>query len=155
MASLVEQHYVLLYRFAYRLSGSAADAEDLTQQTFLAAQAHLSQLRDERQSKSWLCTILKNCYLKSIRKSTAVSVCSLEQSAEPADRGSEVKKFDSEKLQQALNALPVEYRIPLVMFYFDECSYKEIAKQLQTPMGTVMSRLSRGKGLLKRLLSEE
>src|SRR5689334_22093325 len=67
LADLVEQHYALLYRYAYRLTGSEADAEDLTQQTFLAAQARWEQLRDETKAKSWLFTICRNAFLKELR----------------------------------------------------------------------------------------
>lgn len=155
MRTLVEQHYGLLYRFAYRLCGSAADAEDLTQQTFLAAQSHLSQLRDERLAKSWLCTILRRCFLKSARKATTSRLSSLESMEEIEGRIPEVSPFDPEALQAALNSLPEEFRTPLILFYFQEFSYKEIAEQLQTPVGTVMSRLSRGKTYLRRALSKE
>ena len=152
---LVESHYALLYRYAYRLSGSAADAEDLTQQTFLSAQAHLDQLRDTAQAKNWLCTILRHCYLKSLRKKkgrTAASVENLDELAVAVPNGSDV---DSEKLQLALDLLPDEFKIPLVLFYFKEFSYKEIAQQLEVPLGTVMSRLSRAKAFLKKHLSGE
>jgi RNA polymerase sigma-70 factor (ECF subfamily) len=70
---------------------------------------------------------------------------------EPPDNGS--LEIDEEKLQQALIELPDEYRIVLVMFYFEGCSYREIAEQLELPPGTVMSRLARAKAhLRKRLL---
>src|SRR5579872_4290956 len=67
LADLVEQHYALLYRYAYRLTGSEADAEDLTQQTFMTAQARWDQLRDETRAKSWLFTIARNAFLKELR----------------------------------------------------------------------------------------
>src|SRR6266704_5992806 len=64
---LVEEHYVALYRYAYRLTGSEADAEDLTQETFCKAQMNLSQLRAADRAKNWLFTILRNAYLHRIR----------------------------------------------------------------------------------------
>jgi RNA polymerase sigma-70 factor (ECF subfamily) len=63
-------------------------------------------------------------------------------------------EVDTERLQIALNQLPDESRIVLVMFYFEDASYKEIAEQLQLKLGTVMSRLSRAKQRLRRLLAE-
>jgi len=152
---LVEQHYALLYRYAYRLSGSSADAEDLTQQTFLSAQAHLDQLREESQAKNWLCTILRHCYLKSVRKKRARPTLPCENLDELAVDTPDNPVFDSEKLQMTLDLLPEEFRIPLVLFYFDEFSYKEIAEQLGLPLGTVMSRLSRAKAFLKKQLRTE
>src|SRR5262245_28404285 len=64
---LVEEHYASLYRYAYRLSGSGADAEDLTQETFCKAQLSLSQLRDPARAKPWLFSILRNAYLHRVR----------------------------------------------------------------------------------------
>ncbi len=148
---LVEQHYRLLYRFGYRLSGSAADAEDLTQQTFLTAQRKLGQLREMSSARSWLCSILRNLYLKTRRRPVTAS---LQAVPEPEnDRPADPPEFDSEALQQALNELPEEFRTPLILFYFEEFSYREIAEQMQVPMGTVMSRLARGRDQLKTKLT--
>ena len=148
---LVERHYALLYRYAYRLTGSEADAEDLTQQTFLTAQHKLDQLRDVERAKSWLCAILRNAYLKELRAPSSVPFGSLESFVEPEWHGEE-PEFDQEQLQNVLNDLPEEYRTPLVLFYFQDFSYKEIAEQMGVPPGTVMSRLSRGKAYLRQQL---
>src|SRR5438270_4177820 len=64
---LVDDHYVALYRYAYRLSGAAADAEDLTQEAFCKAQAQLGTLRDPDRAKPWLFSILRNAYLHRAR----------------------------------------------------------------------------------------
>src|ERR1700757_1783055 len=64
---LVAEHYASLYRYAYRLTGSEADAEDLTQETFCKAQMSLGQLRDPGRAKSWLFSILRNAYLHRLR----------------------------------------------------------------------------------------
>ena len=61
---------------------------------------------------------------------------------------------DADRLQQALNRLPEVFRLVVVMFYFEECSYREIADQLQMPIGTVMSRLARAKGQLRSMMFE-
>src|SRR5438045_1561353 len=81
---LVERHYALLYRYAFRLSGSEADAEDLTQQTYLVAQTKLDQLRDSERAKSWLCAILRNIYLKQQRDESCLLFESLDGFAEPS-----------------------------------------------------------------------
>jgi len=155
LTELVEQHYQLLYRFAYRLSGSAADAEDLTQQTFLSAQKNLHQLRETEYAKSWLLTIVRNTFLKSIRGRKNSPTISLEKVQDPAVIPQEEPDFDQTELQNALNELPVDFRVPLVLFYFDDFSYKEIAAQLELPIGTIMSRLARAKSQLKALLEQK
>jgi len=152
LLELVQNHYALVYRFAYRLTGSSADAEDLTQQTFLTAQMKLQQLRTPDNAKAWLCTIVRNAYLKNQRSKNGMPVCSLQSVAEPADSDPSELEFDSEELQAALNELPEEFRTTLILFYFDEFSYKEIADQLEVPIGTVMSRLARGKSHIRRRL---
>lgn len=151
VADLVEQHYPLLYRYAYRLTGSVADAEDLTQQAYLTAQTKLDQLREASHAKAWLCAIVRNTFLKSIRSQNGTVVVSLEKVAEPigVDPATVV---DEEEMQRILNELPEEFRAPLILFYFEEFSYKDIAEQLQVPVGTVMSRLARAKAHLRRRL---
>ena len=64
-AQLVGDHYQAVYRYAYRLTGSVADAEDLTQQAFLTMQQKLGQLRSAECVRSWLYSILRNCFLRS------------------------------------------------------------------------------------------
>jgi RNA polymerase sigma-70 factor, ECF subfamily len=153
LSELVERHYALLYRYAYRLSGSAADAEDLTQQTFLTAQTSLNQLRDPANAKAWLCTILRNTYLKTLRGRNGAATVSLEKVPEPADDVPAELFVDPQELQQILDELPEEFRTPLILFYFEEFSYKEIAGQLDVPIGTVMSRLARAKAHLRKRLA--
>lgn len=153
LTDLVEQHYALLYRYAYRLTGSAADAEDLTQQAFLTAQRKLDQLRDADRAKGWLCAIVRNAYLKGLRDQPSTPTISLERTAEPVDDAPAETAVDEQELQDALNELPEEYRTPLILFYFEEFSYKDIAEQMQVPIGTIMSRLARAKSHLRRRLT--
>jgi RNA polymerase sigma-70 factor (ECF subfamily) len=153
LADLVERHYALLYRYAYRLSGSAADAEDLTQQAFLTAQRRFPQLRDLSRAKAWLCAIVRNTYLKGLRATKGVSLVSLDRIAEQSDTGPIDSFVDQEQLQLALNELPEAFRTPLIWFYFEDFSYKEIAERMELPIGTVMSRLARGKAHLRAQLS--
>src|SRR4029077_2147279 len=81
---LVERYYALLYRYAYRLTGSEADAEDLTQQTFLTAQAKWDQLREEDKAKSWLFTIARNAFLKELRAPVCVASSVLDELPGPS-----------------------------------------------------------------------
>jgi len=156
IAELVAEHHAAIYRYAYRLTGAECDAEDLTQQTFLAAQVNLGQLRDPEHGRSWLYAILRNSYLKMRRKRVPLSAASLELDIDGIpDEMPEIAAIDPERLQMALNELPDEFKLPVLLFYYEGCSYREIAEKLATPPGTVMSRLSRAKAHLRAKLFEE
>jgi RNA polymerase sigma-70 factor (ECF subfamily) len=155
LPELVDEYYERLYRFGYRLSGSAADAEDLTQQTFLTAQTSLHQLREPEHAKSWMFTIMRNTYLNTRRRRKQTEVISLESAPEPSETTDEAAQLRMEELQAILDELPDEFREPLILFYFQEFSYKEIADILEVPLGTVMSRLARGKKHLRKLLAPQ
>jgi len=151
---LVTEHYAPLYRYAYRLSGSAADAEDLTQEAFCTAQRKMSQLRDPARAKSWLFSILRNAYLHRLRADKHqhfVPVESLSDVAEPPP--DPVPPVEPERLQEALNELPEVFRTPIILYYFEDFSYRDIAEQMDLPIGTVMSRLARAKAHLRCRLS--
>jgi RNA polymerase sigma-70 factor, ECF subfamily len=154
-AALVVAHHAALYRYAYRLCGCTAEADDLTQQTFLVAQRKLHQLREADRAAAWLFAVLRSCFLKSLRRQRPANAATLnlevEQFAGPTPAVDEV---DRERLAAAMAELPDEFRLVVVMFYFEELSYQEIAEQLEIPIGTVMSRLSRGKGHLRRRLTD-
>lgn len=147
---LVEEHYEALYRYAYRLSGSAADAEDLTQDAFCTAQMKLDQLRDPGRVKPWLFSIVRNAFLHRVRDRRcegAVSLDGIGDVVEPPP--GPLPEVEPEQLQQALNAMPETYRTPLILYFFDGFSYRDIAEQMDLPIGTVMSRLSRAKSFLR------
>jgi RNA polymerase sigma-70 factor (ECF subfamily) len=151
---LVDAHYESLYRYAYRLAGSAADAEDLTQEAFAKAVARLPQLRDPDRAKAWLFRILRNGYLHRARDSRRHQTVSLDGIGELTDPTPESPaEFDPARLQEALNELDESFRTPLILYYFEDFSYREIAEQMDLPIGTVMSRLARGKGHLRMRLA--
>ncbi len=154
---LVTDHYESIYRFAYRLSGSSAEADDLTQETFCQAQLKIGQLRDPATAKGWLFSIVRNAFLHRVRSKKMANTVSLDEATEPVDRwDGEPLAIEPEKLQGVLNELPEAFRTPLVLYFFEDFSYREIADQLGVPVGTVMSRLARAKAFLKdRLLRVE
>ena len=156
MEALVEAHYEALYRYAFRLSGASQMAEDLTQETFCQAQRMLHQLREESKAKSWLFTILRNDFLHRLRSSKQEKEISLDGIAELADRAVEpTLPIDSAELQLALNELPEAFRTPIILYYFEDFSYKDIAEQMKVPLGTVMSRLARAKTFLRQRLTDQ
>ena len=153
---LIDAHYESLYRYAYRLSGSSADAEDLTQETFGKALARLPQLREPERAKAWLFWILRNLYLHKVRDQKRHRVVPLDAVGDLANRdcSAEMPEIDPAKLQQALNELDEAFRTPIILFYFEEFSYRDIAEQMDLPIGTVMSRLARAKAYLRSRLLE-
>lgn len=151
VAQLAAEHHAVLYRYAYRLTGSVVDAEDLTQQTFLLAQAKLDQLRDVESARAWLFAILRNCFRQNLRQRLPVPTDHLDELIEAPPQGAwdDEVEIDQGRLQAALDRLPDEFRVVLLMYYFEQCSYREIAERLELPIGTVMSRLSRAKSHLR------
>jgi RNA polymerase sigma-70 factor (ECF subfamily) len=153
IARLVAEHHESVYRYAYRLTGSVHDAEDLTQQTFLTAQRKMGDLRKIDAARKWLCAILRNCFLRERQRRRPTLAADLEVRLDPvAPDVSGSDSSDPARLQEALNGLPDGFRLAVVMFFFEECSYREIADELGVPMGTVMSRLARAKGHLRSIL---
>jgi len=151
--ALVLTHHAAVYRYACRLCGSPTDAEDLTQQTFLIAQQKLHQLREPQRACSWLLAVVRSCFLKSVRKLRPLPAADVELTVEQiADETPEVDSIDREELAAALREIPDEFRLVLLMFYFEELSYQQIAEELEIPIGTVMSRLSRAKKHLRQRL---
>jgi RNA polymerase sigma-70 factor (ECF subfamily) len=154
---LVDDHYAALYRYAFRLSGSAADADDLTQETFCKAQLCLGQLRDSSRAKPWLFRILRNVYLHRLRSERQEQCVFLEDMSELPDRLPDpLPPIEPERLQEVLRELPEVFRTPIILYYFEDFNYRDIAEQMDLPMGTVMSRLARAKAHLRsRLLSAD
>jgi RNA polymerase sigma-70 factor (ECF subfamily) len=153
IAQVVAEHHEAVYRYAYRLTGSAPDAEDLTQQVFLTIHEKLGQLRRVECTRGWLFAILRNRFFKARRKRrpTPAGSIALDVNSIPADPPP-AEEIDREAIQQALDQLPPPHRVVLAMFYYEQCSYREIAEKLDLPIGTVMSRLSRAKAYLRSAL---
>jgi RNA polymerase sigma-70 factor, ECF subfamily len=117
---LVDEHYVALYRYACRLTGSSADAEDLVQETFCKAQVSLGQLRDPARVKPWLFKILRNEFLHRVQAANQHPCVSLEGVGDlPEPLPESLPDIDPEQLQKALNELPEVYRTPIILFSAD------------------------------------
>lgn len=154
---LVNRYYVALYRFALTLAKSGADAADLTQQTFFLWASKGHQLRDGSKAKPWLFTTLYREFLSRRRHEVRFPKVELAEAREDEMSISpNPSAFDSTTLLQALQEMEEPFRAALTLFYLDQFSYQEIADVLEVPIGTVMSRLSRGKAQLRqRLLSKQ
>jgi len=157
--TVVNAHYESLYRFALSLTRHEADACDLTQQTFYRWATKGGQLRDKSKAKSWLFTTLHREFLGQRRhedRFPKVEITSMDGEELAADLPLLEKQLDGASVMSALQRLDETYRAPLALFYLEEHSYRDIAEILDVPIGTVMSRISRGKDLLrKRILEKE
>ena len=151
---LLAEHQQAVFRYAYRLCGSAAAAEDVTQEVFLRAFRNLHQLRDEAAAGGWLLAIARNEFLRHRRKKGDSVELLDPHISEIADEPQPPAVDHQEWVAHALEQLPDEFRLVLLMYYFEELSYAQIAENLKIPIGTVMSRLSRGKTHLKTALDK-
>lgn len=143
----VRKYQRLLFGIAYWWTGSRTDAEELTQEAFFQAYRSRSTLRDIELVKGWLVGILRHCYSHMRRKTQARAEIPLDAMTSELE-GKDSLSPDALALRQSLAKLDERHRLPLVMFYFQELSYREIAEALDLPIGTVMSRLSRARELL-------
>jgi RNA polymerase sigma factor (sigma-70 family) len=154
--ALVQAHYASLYRFALSLTRSESDASDLTQQTFWIWGSKGHQLRDPSQAKTWLFTTLHREFLRQRRHQVRfpkIEWTEVEPELARADPSAD-EGLLLDAVLRALGRVDPLYQAALSLFYLDEMSYREMADILGVPIGTVQSRLSRGKEQLRRLLGE-
>jgi len=148
---IVKLHHDQLYRFAYSLAGNADDACELTQESYYRLLSHERQLRDSTKIKAWLFTTLYRVFLGQKHRRTRfphLTISSVEHEL-PALTPEMVNEMDGLLVMEALLEIDEHHRTPLVLFYLQSLSYREIAQILEIPIGTVMSRLSRSKVALR------
>lgn len=151
---VVTLHHESLYRFAYSLAGNPDDAAELTQEAYVRLLNKSLQLRDQRRVKAWLCTTLYRIFLGWKRRENRfphIEVFSAENELPPLTPEI-ADQLDGAMAMDAALDLEEHFRVPLVLHYLQCLSYQEIAEVLKVPIGTVMSRLSRGKDLLRQRL---
>jgi RNA polymerase sigma factor (sigma-70 family) len=151
---LVDAHYAALYRFALSMSHQEANAKDLVQHTFLQWARRGHSLRDPDKVKTWLFTTIRRAWLAmALRERKHVQVeFDPDQHSSLQEDADEPPQVNAVTLQRAMDQLSPPYRAALVLFYLKEQSYHDIAITLRVPVGTVMSRLSRGRNNLRQLL---
>lgn len=152
--TLAREYYQPLFRFGLSLARNESDASDLVQQTFLIWARKGHSLRETSKVKSWLFTTLYREYLR-VRRRISPFVFHEPEMLEtelPSVPPEVMTAFDSNLAVEALQSVDEIYRAPLTLYYLEHHSYKEIADSLSIPIGTVMSRLSRGKTQLKTTL---
>jgi RNA polymerase sigma-70 factor (ECF subfamily) len=137
------------------LTRSEPDACDLTQSAFEKLFAHAAKLRDASKVKSWLFTTLYRLFLEQKRHTTRFPHVELETASLPPVDSSAEEQIDSSIALAALQEVEEPFRAALALFYLEQHSYREIAEILDLPIGTVMSRLARGKALLRAALAAQ
>ncbi len=155
---VVHTYHTPLFRFALSLARNAPDADDLTQQTFYIWATKGHTLRDKSKLKTWLFTTLYREFLKGRRHTTrniAFDDLPPTEQDPPDLEVNTINRMDAELVMQALQEVTAIAREPLSLFYLQNFSYLEIAEVLDVPIGTVMSRLSRGKSQLRTLLAQK
>ena len=156
---LVDAHYEALYRFGMSLTKAPDRAADLVQQTFCTWAEKGHQLNDRSKAKTWLFTTLHREFLSQIRRAKRFGDDEFDEAAAERIAADDVadaeRQMDGQRALELLHGLEETYRGPLSLFYLQQHSYKEIAEILEIPIGTVMSRISRGKEMLRRRMTAE
>jgi len=154
----VEEYLDRLYSAAYRYTRNVADAEDLTQETLVRAWAHLDPSRSEPELRAWVWKILVNLWLDHGRRRAVRELVPTDPDALPepepssASEHEALRRLTRSDVREAIDSLPERFRLPVMLADIDGFSYDEIAEQLDVPVGTVTSRIRRGRLALRRLL---
>ncbi len=156
-----------LYNTAYRMARNPQDAEDLIQETYLKAYKYYDKFQEGTNFKAWLFKILKNTFINRYRKKqqepALAAFSEIEDAFEtlvsaerpgslPSPEERLLENVLDEHVQRAVDELPPDYRMVVLLADLEDFSYKEIAEILDIPVGTVMSRLYRGRRQLEQVM---
>ena len=165
---LVLDHSDILYAVALRLTRNRTDAEDLTQNTLFKALRFHDKFKEGTYIKAWLLTILRNTFINEYRRKTRrptfVELSGTEAAPEtapdptvhfePDGSREDLLELLDDEVREAIDKLPADFRQAVIMADLEDKSYKEIADAMDCPLGTVMSRLYRGRKLLRDQLED-
>jgi RNA polymerase sigma-70 factor, ECF subfamily len=154
------EHLDALFGYAMALTRDLSEAEDLVQETYLRATSASHYPDADSNLKGWLFVIMRNAWLNQIRhKNNGPHFVELETGEQAVDETQEnphvvyLRKLEREQVREAIESLPDAYREIVVLRDIEGFTYQEIATVLDCPAGTVMSRLGRARGKLRKLLS--
>ena len=153
LEKVMDRYQTMVYGLALARTGSAADADDVFQEVFLAYFRTGKTFREEEHRKAWLLRT-------AVNMSRRVTSATYRKKEVPLEAGENMpaapfRSPEENQVWQAMQALPENYRLPIYLFYFEELSTDEIAKALSIRPGTARMRLSRGLDLLRELLKGE
>lgn len=150
----IEQHIPRLRRYARALTGERTAADDLVQDTLERAWAKLRLWRPGSDLRAWLFTVMHNVYVNQVRARAAQPLMAHEdEGLNTPDRARQSDMLEVRDLDVVLKELPEEQREVLLLVALEQLSYAETAKVLGIPIGTVMSRLSRARERLRRIMA--
>jgi RNA polymerase sigma-70 factor (ECF subfamily) len=156
----VEANLDKLYSAAYRYTRNATDAEDLTQETLVRAWARLDPSRSEPELRAWIWKILVHLWLDQRRHRAVLQVIPTdpgelpEPDRTPATEHDALRHLTRSEVRAAIDALPAHYRMPVMLTDIDGFSYEQVAEQLEIPVGTVTSRVRRGRLALRHAVAQ-
>ena len=162
----VVDHMNMLYAIALRLTHDPSEAQDLTQNTVVKALRFHAGFKEGTYIKAWLLTILRNTFINEYRRKVrgpafveltgaepaAKTTLAAEAAVEPGPSSNDLLELLDDEVREALDSLPEDFRSVVIMADLEDRSYKEIAELAGCPLGTVMSRLHRGRKLLRKQL---
>jgi RNA polymerase sigma-70 factor (ECF subfamily) len=162
---LVQRYHKQAYNIAYRMTGNHADAEDLTQEAFVRAFRFFGNYRRDWPFDNWLYKIMSNLFVDDLRRRPKARLQSLDQPLDLGGRSDDVyleipdaganpermvMSYElDEHIQRALNGLPQDFRMTVILADIEGMSYEEISTAMRCSLGTVRSRLHRGRKLLR------
>jgi RNA polymerase sigma-70 factor (ECF subfamily) len=155
------KHLDSIYRFALYMVGNESDAQDLVQDTYLRAFRFFDKFEKGTNCKAWLLKILRNTFINSLRRNkrfpllvhlTEMEEQGIDLLVEPESEKEVNGELFDDDVTAAVESLPDSYRTVIILADVEGLSYKEIADLIECPIGTVMSRLCRGRRILKRKL---
>lgn len=160
---LVQRYQRQIYSLTYRLTNDPEDAQDLAQEVFIHIYKVLGKYDQDRKFFSWMYKVASNVCYNSLRKAKSEQAVSLDldKVVEFAplvnNNGTQPDEYYERRetqvlVQQAVSELPEKYRLPLVLRYLEDLSYREIAEYMDLPVTTIETRLYRGKALLQKRL---
>lgn len=167
---LVQRYHKQAYNIAYRMTGNNADAEDLTQEAFVRAFRFFGNYRRDWPFDNWLYKIMSNLFVDDLRRRPKARLQSLDQPLDLGGRSDDVyleipdaganpermimsHELD-EHIQRALNSLPKDFRMTVILADIEGMSYEEISNAMRCSLGTVRSRLHRGRKLLRTKIAQ-